>query len=121
MRPIYRAIARFATFLLLAAAFASHAKEPDDLGPDTWPKTLDAAVTVAIQQLPPAEQARLKAMKREDLIRLHHGYGTGLRNYLGLWRGNKDLIVSACGHPCHPDDASMKIIEAIWDKLQKQP
>ncbi|MCL1962099.1 MAG: hypothetical protein FWG56_10080 [Desulfovibrionaceae bacterium] len=73
MRPIYRAIARFATLLLLAAAFASHAKEPDVLGPDTWPKTLDAAVTVAIQQLPPAKQARLKAMKREDLIRLHQG------------------------------------------------
>ncbi len=29
------------------------------------------------------------------------------------------LTVSACGQPCHPDDASMRIIEAVWQALQK--
>lgn len=32
--------------------------------------------------------------------------------------GNDKLILSACGRPCHPDDASMKIIEALWQALQ---
>jgi hypothetical protein len=44
-----------------------------------------------------------------------------IRNRYGLWRGNDKLILSACGQPCHPDDASMKIIEAIWEEFRSRP
>jgi hypothetical protein len=33
----------------------------------------------------------------------------------GTWRGNEKLILSACAFPCHADDASGKILEAVWD------
>jgi hypothetical protein len=55
-----------------------------------------------------------------DLVLFHHGWGTGIRNYYGLWRGNKKLIKSACGRPCQPDDASMVIIGAVWQELQSK-
>ncbi|WP_456753598.1 DUF6794 domain-containing protein [Bradyrhizobium sp. USDA 4461] len=47
------------------------------------------------------------------------GFGTWIRNRYGLWRGNDKLILSACGFRCHPEDASMKIIEAVWQAQHK--
>lgn len=70
-------------------------------------------------RMPDQDKQRVRATKRQDLIMFHHGWGTGIRNYYGLWRGNEKLIASACGKPCHPDDASMIIIEDVWNELQK--
>jgi hypothetical protein len=72
-----------------------------------------------ISRLPEKDRLLIKNTAKENLIQYHHGWGTSIRNYYGLWRGNKNLLVSACGEPCHPDDASMKIIEAVWKELQK--
>lgn len=47
----------------------------------------------------------IKKMKFEELIRLHHNIGRKIRNGLGLWKINLNE---------HPDEYSMKIIEAIW-------
>lgn len=41
----------------------------------------------------------------------------GIRNAYGLWGGNQELIISACGGRGQPDDASMRIIEAVWRRL----
>jgi len=43
----------------------------------------------------------------------------GIRNSLGLWRGNEKLLES-CGQGkrVHPDECSMVIIEAVWTILQ---
>lgn len=47
----------------------------------------------------------------------------GIRNAFGLWGGNVALMQSgaqARGYPfIHPDDASVVIIEAVWERLQK--
>jgi hypothetical protein len=64
-----------------------------------------------------ADRTRIRDTKKEDLISFHHGWGTGIRDEFGLWRGNTNLM-TAC-HADHPDDASMVIIEAVWQKLQK--
>ena len=96
------------------------AEEPEMLGPDKWPETVAAAAEMVITRLPEKDQLIVKNTKKEDLIQYHHGWGTGIRNYYGLWRSNRKLLLSACdGRPCHPDDASMKIIEAVWERLQK--
>ena len=103
----------FLVWLRVAAA------QPDSLDPDKWPTTVEDTVRDLLSRMPAADKVRVKITKKEDLIQFHHGWGTGIRNYYGLWRANEKLILSACGHPCHPDDASMKIIEAVWQKLQK--
>ena len=87
-----------------------------------WPRTIEQAVAEIIADSNPEDMAEVRATKRKDLIKYHMGWGMGIRNSLGLWRGNNALLLSACdGKPCHPDDASMKIIEAVWDRLQKSP
>ena len=80
---------------------------------------VDAVVADILAGLSERDKETLRRTKREDLIRFHHGWGTGIRNYYGLWRGNKELLRSACGRePCHPDDASMVIIERVWEAVQ---
>jgi hypothetical protein len=53
-----------------------------------------------------------------DLIKMHLIVGSHQRNTLGLWAGNPDLL-NACGKP-HPDDASLIILTALWERLQEK-
>lgn len=96
------------------------AQEEEPLGPDNWPTTVEATVADLLSALSPEDKETIRAAKKDDLIMFHHGWGTGIRNHYGLWRGNEALLESACGKGCHPDDASMVIIEAVWKALQEQ-
>jgi hypothetical protein len=93
--------------------------EPKVLGPDKWPTTVEETVDDILLKISDESKERVRTTKKEDLIRFHLGWGMGIRNYYGLWRGNTQLIWSACAKPCHPDNASMAIIEAAWRRLQK--
>lgn len=85
----------------------------------TWPRTIEQAVAEIVSELSEDDRAMVRMKSREELIGFHHGWGTGIRNGTGLWRGNNALLASVCGEdPCHPDEASMKIIEAVWERLQ---
>lgn len=85
-----------------------------------WPKTLDEAVKRLLAELSKKEKKALKETKEDDLIMLHHGFGTDIRNVFGLWDGNEELLKSCGGEWIHPDSASMVIIEAAWRRLQQE-
>jgi hypothetical protein len=107
---------KFVVALLLAAyVLPTFSNEQD------WPGTINEAVLVIISELSEADKNLIMNFKQERLIKFHHGFGTGIRNDFGLWKGNKAFIESACGKPCHPDTASMAIIEAVWRKLNEIP
>ena len=74
---------------------------------DTWPKTVDEAASQIVGMLDDDSRARVRSTKKSDLIQYHHGWGTGIRNSLGLWRGNEELLKS-CGQGkiVHPDKCS---------------
>jgi hypothetical protein len=63
---------------------------------DIWPTTVDEAARGIVAQLDDESKARVRATKREQLIGFLHGWGTGIRNSLGLWRGTETLLAS-CG------------------------
>ena len=107
--------------LMLLLPFQVFSQEREPLGPDAWPTTLKAAVADIISIMSEADKATVRKTKKADLIQFHHGWGTGIRNHYGLWRGNHKLLESACGNPCVPDDASVIIIENVWKELRKQP
>jgi len=84
-----------------------------------WPAICDSAITQLLLDLTQSEKDKIAAMKENDLILLHHGFGTGIRNQFGLWGGNSALIKDCSGSKeTHPDDVSMIIIERLWKKLQ---
>ncbi|WP_242108931.1 DUF6794 domain-containing protein [Luteimonas aquatica] len=107
---------------LLASAMGVRAEEEDKpLGPGEWPLTVEATVTDLAKRMPEPARKQLAAMSREDLAGTHFGIGLYIRNHYGLWRGNQSLLKSACdGSTCHPDDASGKIVEALWQRLQAE-
>jgi hypothetical protein len=105
---------------MLAITFNVAAQDEKPLEANAWPTTVAATVTDIASALSDADKVTVRETKRSDLIKFHHGWGTGIRNHYGLWRGNKKLIESACGKPCHPDDASMIIIEKVWEALQEK-
>lgn len=85
-----------------------------------WPTTVDAAVKDLIASLSSEDKAKIKNTEKKDLIQFHMGWGTGIRNHYGLLKGNDALREDACGKRCHPDDASMVIIEKVWEVLQQE-
>lgn len=107
---------------LVFVSFGALAEDDDakPLEPGQWPTTVEAVVADILAGMPEADKKYLFELPRDQLITLHHGWGTGIRNHYGLWRGNDALIRSACGKPCHPDTASTVIIEKVWDTLQKR-
>lgn len=87
---------------------------------NTWPKNLSEAVNDLLASMSESFKNEVRSKKEKDLVQYHLSWGMGIRNAYGLWRGNDDLIKSVCGESCHPDTASMIIIEAVWTALQEQ-
>ncbi|HEY8158640.1 MAG TPA: DUF6794 domain-containing protein [Methylobacter sp.] len=89
---------------------------------DTWPSSVDEAAKKIVGELDEDSKARVRLTKNDDLILYYQGWGTGIRNSLGLWRGNEKLLKSCGqGNVVHPDECSMIIIKAVWKQLQEQP
>ena len=83
------------------------------------PQTLDQAVDWLLNELSQEEQIILRGVAFDDLIGFHHSLGQFLRNKLGMWDGNDELVRSCCvGDELHPDTASQTIIEVAWTRLQ---
>lgn len=85
--------------------------------PETLPAMVKDAVRYLLARLTDDDKAALKAMRRDELIRLHRGYGMGVRNGLGLWGQNPALMRDPEIAGKFPDAASMYIIEQMWDVL----
>jgi hypothetical protein len=85
--------------------------------PKQWPATIDEAVGVVIATLSDEDKATIAAMAESELIGLHFGLGAWIRNNLGLWKGNRALLESTGER--HADDASMMIVEAVWERLRE--
>ena len=84
------------------------------------PRSVSQAADRIVRNIHPEWRKTLLKTKREDLDQFQYVWGTGIRDSLCLTAGNNDqLLRSACGGKlCHPEDASMIIMETVWDRLQ---
>jgi len=85
-----------------------------------WPKTVEEAVDQLLSSMSDEDKQTVKNTPESELIQYHFGWGTGIRNEFGLWRGNEELLVSCGSADMQPDDASMVIIKAGWKRLQEK-
>jgi len=81
-----------------------------------FPATVNAAVRLLLSMMDESEQAKIAAMDSEDIYTLHFGLGMWIRNHMGFYAGN-DQLLTATGE-VDPDDASMVIMRAFWDHLR---
>jgi hypothetical protein len=88
---------------------------------NTWPTTVDEAARRIVGELDEESRERVRTTTKDQLIQYLHGWGTGIRNSFGLWRGNEKLLAS-CGAAAKtdPEACSMVIIEAVWTLLQRK-
>lgn len=93
--------------------------EPFLLTQENWPVTVEEAVRDILPRIPPYTKFEMMVTNKDHLNSMHFNLGLSIRNRYGLWRGNEQLIFSACGFRCHPDDASGKILEAVWQALHE--
>jgi len=82
-------------------------------------KTIQDAVEYLKEHVSRGEMEAFAAMDSEDIIVFHYGLGRWIRNEMGLWADNKELLED-CGME-HPDDASYVIMEAFWKHLRSFP
>jgi hypothetical protein len=83
-----------------------------------WPTSVDEAAERLVAELDEASRKKVRETPRDKLLQFHMGWGMGIRNSFGLWQGNTPLLKS-CGEPLHPDACSTVIIEAVWERLQR--
>ncbi len=81
-----------------------------------WPTTIEDAVYVLDLLLDDEDKQTLKKHSEDDLKKSHFGMAFYIRNHFGLWGENKALLRSCV----HPDDASMMIMKAFWQRLQER-
>ena len=93
--------------------------DPFLLNQEKWPVTVEEVVRDVLPRIAPYEKFEMMITNKDHLKSMHFGLGLWIRNRYGLWRGNEKLTLSACGRPCHPDDASGKILEAVWQALHE--
>ena len=86
------------------------------IDPRDRPRTVKQAVERLMECLPDQKEAHIQGLYRRDLIHLHHGFGTRIRNRFGLWRGNVALREATAR--LEPDGTSMAIA-ALWQRLQQ--
>jgi hypothetical protein len=81
-----------------------------------FPATVEAAVRLLIELVPESEQTKIAFMPESELQNLDFGLGQWVRNNLGLWGANPQLLADT-GQKC-ADDASVVIVRAFWLALK---
>ena len=94
--------------------------EPSVLPPEKWPKTVEATVADIIAGMSNSDKEMVRKTKRDELSKFHFSWGMGIRNHYGLLRGNEELLRDACDDHwlLDADEASHRIVEAVWDALE---
>lgn len=80
-----------------------------------YPKTVPAAVEYCLKTLNVGTLKEVALL--EDEAETHFGLGLWIRNELGLWRGNHELLTAIGCY--HPDDASGPIVTALVAYLRQ--
>lgn len=83
--------------------------------------TEDEIAADLVKNLTEEDVKYLGSMKKEDVIMLHHGFGTSIRNMYGLWmEENPYTVLDDAIADNFPDQMSHRIIEKMWDTLYAQ-
>lgn len=78
-------------------------------------KRIDPIVDALLKSMSDHEKMIVRTTSKHDLISSLYGWGTTIRNKYNLWQDTE--LVRATGTE-HADDASIVIIEAVWERLQ---
>lgn len=109
----------YAKYIILFCFFsaASFSSAENNLG---LPTSVKEAVFSLTKNMSEKDKEYIKYTPKADLPKFHFSYGLEIRNSFGLLGENKRLLKSAGSENMHPDDASMVILEALWEELRSE-
>jgi len=84
-----------------------------------WPHTVAAAVPLVLAVMSPTQRFIIRDTPKENLPLFQGEWGDDIEHLLGLDKGNSALVTAACAAPCPIDQATLKVMEAVWDALAK--
>jgi len=116
-----------ATFVLLlgsctpACAQDARPDEEAEASEPYVPVDLDDAIRHLKETLPPEDIEFLKTASEGEIVRLHSGFGMGLRNGWGLWAGSRLAEWFNSIGIYHPDDMSAIVTDSLVRELRGEP
>lgn len=84
-----------------------------------WPRTVTEAVPLVVRSMNPTQQSIVSNTSLENLSLLQGEWGEDIAQLLGIDKGNKALIDSACGSSCNPAQAAAVVMQAAWKALTR--
>lgn len=88
-----------------------------------YPKTLEEAVEKLISEMPLKDRVFVAGLGFERLNLVELALGSYVRQNLGLWTGNTELIESCRAYSGRPsltaDQGATIILQALWKRLRE--
>ena len=79
--------------------------------------TEDEIVADQVSRLTDENITDLRALRREDVIGMHHTAGRFIRNYYRLWDENNPFVHSDPEHEDFPDQISHRVLIKLWEHV----
>ena len=106
----------FAITLALSLAISAHSA---DSSSSAAPETLETAVSAVIARLSPSQKSIVKGTAKDSLFLLLGEWGDDIEERLQLKNKNSKLAAAVCKKVCSAEEATLVIMKAAWDELQK--
>lgn len=90
------------------------------ISPRSWPTSVEQALAMLDAQLDGESKRKLAYMGYDELVELHHGWGTSIRNEFGMREGNEQLLRDCDPEYVHADTCSSVIISRFWKKVRAE-
>jgi hypothetical protein len=107
-----------AIVVAIAVSFAISARAADSTSPPAS-ETLEAAVSAVITRMSPSQKSIVKGTSKDSLFLLLGEWGDDIEERLLLKNKNNKLAATVCKRACSAEEATLVIMKAAWDELQK--
>jgi hypothetical protein len=101
----------FLAYCLVASPWAAE--------PVAAPETLGSAAAMALAKLGPSQRSIVRGTAKDSLVMLVPEWGEDIQELLQLNAENKKLLAVICKRSCTPEEATLMVMEAVWEALQK--
>jgi hypothetical protein len=104
--------------LAIAVNTMSTAQAADSTSAST-PETLESAVSAVLARLSPSQKSIVKGTSKDSLFLLLGEWGDDIEERLNLKNKSNKLAATVCKKACSAEEATLVIMKAAWDELQK--
>ncbi len=110
---------KYTLLIALAMALGSSAWADEARSSNAAPVTLESAVTIVVAKLSPSQKSIVRGTAKDNLFMLMPEWGEDVQEQLLLKASNKIQLAKLCGQACLPEEATLTVMRAVWETLQK--